>query len=388
MFTVDPYKASATTRRLGYRETVTFMNVPIDVSLILPARNEAANIANAISKASEVLSDYNFEIIVVDDDSPDGTADIVRQIAARNFRVRCLHRIGRRGLASACIEGALAASGRVIAIMDADLQHDEGILPELVSSIIDSRADLAIGTRYVEHGGMGDLSEDRAAKSEFATALASRFLKADLTDPMSGFFAVSAERFRKAIPNMTGRGFKILLDFVFADKGELRIHEVPFVFRSRQEGESKLDSANAVQFLMMLYDRAFGHIIPSRFVLFVAVGTLGVLVHMAVLFLIYQILGAGFLFGQACAVLVALTYNFFLNNMLTFRDVRLKGWAMIRGWLSFALVCGLGAIANVGVAAYLFQQTGIMWSLSALAGILVGSVWNFVMSSRFTWGRL
>lgn len=364
------------------------MNVPIDVSLILPARNEAANIANAISKASEVLSDYNFEIIVVDDDSPDGTADIVRQIAARNFRVRCLHRIGRRGLASACIEGALAASGRVIAIMDADLQHDEGILPELVSSIIDSRADLAIGTRYVEHGGMGDLSEDRAAKSEFATALASRFLKVDLTDPMSGFFAVSAERFRKAIPNMTGRGFKILLDFVFADKGELRIHEVPFVFRSRQEGESKLDSANAVQFLMMLYDRAFGHIIPSRFVLFIAVGTLGVLVHMAVLFLIYQILGAGFLFGQACAVLVALTYNFFLNNMLTFRDVRLKGWAMIRGWLSFALVCGLGAIANVGVAAYLFQQTGIMWSLSALAGILVGSVWNFVMSSRFTWGRL
>ena len=364
------------------------MSSSVDVSLILPTRNEAANIATAISSASEVLSAYNFEIIVVDDDSPDGTADIVRQIAGENLRVRCVHRIGRRGLASACIEGALAAAGRVIAVMDADLQHDEAILPELVASVLEGRADLAVGSRYVGQGSMGDLSDDRAAKSELATSLASRFLKIDLTDPMSGFFAVSAERFRKAIPRMTGRGFKILLDFVFADQGKLRVHEVPFVFRSRQDGESKLDSANAVQFLMMLYDRALGHIIPSRFVLFAAVGALGVLVHMGVLFAVFRLMGAGFMAGQICAVLVALTYNFFLNNMLTFRDVRLKGWAMIRGWLSFALVCGLGAIANVGVAAYLFQQTGIMWSLSALAGILVGSVWNFVMSSRFTWGRL
>lgn len=364
------------------------MSDRIDVSLILPSRNEAANIATSIDRAKQVLTGYNFEIIIVDDNSPDGTSDIVRDIAATDHRVRIIERIGRRGLASACIEGAMAASGRVIAVMDADLQHDEAILPALVQTVLDDEAELAIGSRYVGDGGTGDWQDDRKAKSALATRLARITMKTELSDPMSGFFAVKADLFRQLVPNMTGRGFKILLDLVFASKRPLRIKEIPFVFRTRGEGESKLDTAISLQFLMMLYDQKFGHLVPARFILFALVGGLGVFVHMAVLFCLHKGLGTSFLVGQSGAVIVAMTYNYLLNNLLTFRDVRLKGWGLLKGWATFSLVCGLGAIANVGVASYLFAQGYVMWTVSALAGILIGAVWNYVMASRFTWGQL
>ena len=360
----------------------------INVSLILPTRNEAGNVAEVVRLAGLALSDHSYEIIVVDDDSPDGTAEIARQLAAVDRRIRVIQRVGRRGLASACIEGALAASGQVVAVMDSDLQHDETKLPELVDAVLSGETDLAVGTRYSGEGGTDNWSEARQSQSAFATKLASRFLKSDISDPMSGFFAISAERFRALSPKLSGRGFKILLDILFTSKEPLRVSEVAYTFRGREAGASKLDAPTALQFLMMLYDRVLGHVIPARFALFAVVGGLGVLVHMAALVLAYQLVGSSFLIGQSFAVVTAMTFNFFLNNLLTFYDVRLKGWALLKGWLSFCLICGLGAIANVGVASYLFSQTGVMWTVSALAGILVGAVWNFVMSSRFTWGRL
>ncbi|MAP93420.1 MAG: dolichol monophosphate mannose synthase [Ponticaulis sp.] len=364
------------------------MTNALQVSLILPTRNEAGNIAEAIRRAHEALDGIPHEIIVVDDNSPDGTADLVRSIAADDPSVRCIQRIGRRGLASACIEGALSAAGQVVAVMDADLQHDETILPKLVQPVLSGEAELSVGTRYSGGGGTSGWSETREAQSEWATRLAMRFLKTPLSDPMSGFFAIRAETFRALIPNLSGRGFKILLDLVFASPEALTLHEEPFVFRGREKGESKLDTPTAIQYLMMLYDRVMGHIIPARFALFAIVGGLGVAVHMLALIACYQLLGMSFLAGQSVAVMSAMTFNFVLNNLLTFSDVRLKGWALLRGWVVFCLICGLGAIANVGVASYLFSETGVMWTLSALAGILVGAVWNFVMSSRFTWGQL
>ena len=364
------------------------MSGALSVSLILPTRNEASNIEEAVARAEKVLSYYAYEIIIVDDDSPDGTADIARRIASENVRVRCIQRKGRRGLASACIEGALSAAGEVVVVMDADLQHDESILPKLIEPVLKGEADISVGTRYDGEGGTDNWSETREAQSEFATGLARRFLNVSLSDPMSGFFAIRAEDFRALIPRLSGRGFKILLDLVFAGPKDLRVNEVPFVFRGRENGESKLDAPTAVQFLMMLYDRVFGHLVPARFALFAFVGGLGVLVHMFVLTAVFQWAGASFLVGQSAAVMAAMTFNFFLNNMLTFSDVRLKGLALLRGWIVFCLVCGLGAIANVGVASYLFSETNVMWTISALTGILIGAVWNYVMSSRFTWGRL
>ena len=368
--------------------TGCLMSDTLDVSLILPTRNEATNIEEAIRRAMSVLNGFSFEVIVVDDNSPDGTAEIVRGLAAKDQRIRVIHRIGRRGLASACIEGAMASAGEVIAVMDADLQHDETVLPKLVSAVLNGEGELAVGSRYIDGGGTGDWDESREQKSALATRLAARFIKTPLSDPMSGFFAVQSDLFRKLAPDMTGRGFKILLDLVFAARRKLSLVEIPFVFRTREDGESKLDTAISVQYLMMLYDQVFGHIIPARFALFAFVGGLGVFVHMSVLFVMYQGLQLNFITAQACAVIVAMTYNFFLNNLLTFRDVRLKGVSLVKGWVVFMAVCGLGAIANVGVAAYLFDQGGVMWTLSALAGIVVGAVWNYVMSSRFTWGQL
>lgn len=365
------------------------MSVPIQVSLILPTRNESANIAEAIERAKAALSDYAHEIIVVDDNSPDGTADIARDIASKDRTVRCLKRVGRRGLASACIEGALTAAGDVVVVMDADLQHDETILPKLVTPVLENQSDLSVGTRYTDGGGTSDWSEEREAQSAFATRLAKIVLKkTPLSDPMSGFFAIRANLFRELVPQLSGRGFKILLDLVFASDKPLRVHEEPFVFRSRDAGESKLDAPTALQFLMMIYERMFGHIVPVRFALFAAVGGLGIFVHMAVLFGLFRGLELGFVWAQTGAVVVAMTYNFLLNNILTFSDVRLKGWGLLKGWAVFCAVCGLGAIANVGVATYLFNESHVMWTVSALAGIIVGAVWNYAMSSRFTWGQL
>ena len=192
----------------------------------------------------------------------------------------------------------------------------------------------------------------------------------------------------------SGVGFKILLDILASARRPLRFTEVPYTFRERHAGESKLDSVVAWEYLMMLLDKTVGRFMPVRFVAFAAVGALGVIVHMAVLALVFQGIYAGaeskFGIGQALATLVAMTFNFFVNNALTYRDRRLRGRALIRGWVSFTAACSLGAIANVGIAVYLFSSdtlVGIGWVLSAMAGIVVGAVWNYAVTSVYTWNQ-
>ena len=213
-------------------------------------------------------------------------------------------------------------------------------------------------------------------------------LKADLADPMSGFFMIRGERFRELAPHLSGIGFKILLDLLTSARRPLRFAEVPLQFHRREVGESKLDHVVAMEFLVALYDRLFGRIVPTRFAMFAVIGLIGVGVHMSLLWLVYGLLGESFLAGQTIATLGAMTFNFFLNNALTYRDRRLHGArALALGWLSFCAVCSIGAMANVGVAAFLFTERYAYATVSALAGILVAAVWNFALSSRFTWGR-
>ena len=168
----------------------------------------------------------------------------------------------------------------------------------------------------------------------------------------------------------------------------LRFLELPYVFRTRSVGESKLDHVVALEYLIALYDRKFGNVVPVRFAMFSAIGVIGVGIHMGVLTLLYLGLGVSFLAGQIAATVAAMTFNFFLNNALTYRDRRLKGWRqLLDGWVSFCLVCSVGAVANVGVAAFLYDFRYGAWAASAMAGVLIGAVWNYALSSRFTWGR-
>lgn len=361
----------------------------LELAVVVPTFNERGNVPTLIAKLDQALAGRNWEAIFVDDDSPDGTADAVRELARLDKRVRVIQRIGRRGLSSACIEGMCATAAPFVAVIDGDLQHDERLLPRMLDALgADAALDVVVGSRFVAGGGTGEWDRDRVAKSAFATRLSRRVLKAELSDPMSGFFMIRSEIVRGLVPTLSAIGFKILLDIMTAAPRPLRFVELPYVFRTRTEGESKLDHVVAMEYLIALYDRMFGRVVPVRFAMFSAIGALGAGLHFLVLGLLYRLGPLPFVTATIVAILAAMTFNFFLNNALTYREQRLKGArALLGGWVSFCLVCSVGAVANVGVAAFLHNVQHGDWRLSALAGILVAAVWNFALSSRFTWGR-
>lgn len=361
----------------------------LELAVVVPTFNEARNVPVMVAALDAALAGLRWEVIFVDDNSPDGTADVARAIGRSDARVRVVQRIGRRGLSSATIEGMCATAAPFVAVIDGDMQHDETLLPKMLDALkADNSVDVAIGSRFVEGGGTGEWDRDRVAKSELATRISRKVLKADLSDPMSGFFMVRSDVVRGIIPHLSAIGFKILLDILTASPKPLKFLELPYVFRTRQIGESKLDHVVAMEFLIALYDRMFGRVVPVRFVMFSAIGALGAGVHFAALWLFFRLFGYSFLTGTIVATLIAMTFNFFLNNSLTYRDARLKGWrALLDGWIGFCIVCSVGAVANIGVAAFLHDVQQAQWAPSALAGIAVGAVWNFALSSRFVWGR-
>lgn len=358
------------------------------LAVIVPTYQERDSIDAVVDRVATVLQGIAWELIFVDDDSPDGTADRVRAIAQRDPRVRLLHRIGRRGLSSACIEGMMASTAPILAVMDGDLQHDETLLPHMLAVLEREQLDLVVGSRYVEGGGVGEWAAQRQSMSRLATRLGQVLLRADLKDPMSGFFMVRAVVVQACVRRMSGVGFKILLDLFSAAEQPLRFRELPYRFRPRAVGRSKLDHAVVWEYLLMLAQKIVGPVIPVRFIAFSVIGGFGVFVHLAVLWPILRIMGTdAFLLGQTVATLVAMTSNFFLNNLLTYRDMRLRGRQLLWGWFSFVLACSIGALANVGIANYLFQGGHSGWFFSALAGILVGAVWNYAVTAVYTWKR-
>lgn len=358
----------------------------VEFSIVVPTFNERENISELVMRLTECLKGNSWEVIFVDDDSTDGTADVVREISRGNSRVRCIQRIGRRGLSSACVEGMLASSAPYLAVMDADLQHDESVLPRMLDVLRTEDVDIVVGSRYMEGGGVGAWDQSRAKMSRLATRLSRMIVKRDLSDPMSGFFALRREALEIAVRNLSSVGFKILLDILASAATPLRLKELPYEFRNRHAGESKLDSQAVWGYLMLLGDKLFGHIVPVRFVAFTVVGGLGVLVHFLVLSVLFQAMALPFTSSQAVATAVAMTSNFALNNALTYRDMRLRGWRWITGLMSFILVCSLGAFANVGIASYLFVNDTV-WVLAALAGIVVGAVWNYAVTAIYTWNK-
>jgi dolichol-phosphate mannosyltransferase len=360
--------------------------VPPVLSIIVPTLNERENIEPVLALITAALPETEWEAIFVDDDSRDGTPEHVRAIARRNPRVRCLQRIGRRGLATACIEGVLASASPYIAVMDADLQHDERLLPEMLKALDSGAIDLVVGSRYAAGGGFGDWSSSRVRISGLATRLARMICKADVADPLSGFFMCRREIFEAALRRMSGQGFKVLLDLLASSPKPPRVRELPYNFRERRHGESKLDTLIAWEYGMLLADKLIGRFIPVRFALFGLIGGLGLLVHLGTLRTALNPLGLEFAAAQAIATMVAMTSNFILNNQFTYRDQRLRGFALLRGLITFYLICGVGAVANVGVASYAFTSSHAWW-LAGIAGAVVGSVWNFAMSSVFTWRR-
>jgi dolichol-phosphate mannosyltransferase len=356
------------------------------LSVVVPTFNERDNVTTLYKRLEATFGATPWEVVFVDDNSPDGTWEVVRDLALRDPRVRCIRRIGRRGLSGACIEGILASSAPYAAVIDADLQHDETQLPKMLALMQSGQAELVVGSRYVEGGSADSFNKQRAGASALATEVAKRTLGVKVADPMSGFFMIRRDRFEQLAPQLSTQGFKILLDIIASARGELRTVEVPYTFGSRLHGESKLDSMVALDFLGLVLAKLTHDVISLRFILFGMVGSIGLVVHLATLFIAHEIVRVPFAEAQGLGAFVAMTSNFILNNFLTYRDQRLKGFAILRGLMLFYLVCSVGLFANVGVAFSVYDQEPIWW-LAGLAGALMGVVWNYAMSGLFVWRK-
>lgn len=360
---------------------------PPQLAVIVPSYNERDNIELLYEKVALALGGTPWEMIVVDDDSPDGTADVVNELSRVYANIRCLHRFGRRGLASACIEGMAVTSAPFVAVIDADHQHDESILPEMLARAVQG-ADLVVGSRFVEGGSAGDgLSATRLSGSNLANRLAGMIAGQAVSDPMSGFFLMRREAALEAAPKLASDGFKILIDLIVtsARMGKpLKIEEVPYTFRQRHAGESKMNPLIVIQYLGLWVSKMTGGALPPSFLLFGLVGGTGVVVHLATLWLFTSVFAQGFVVSQIAATLTAMTWNFVLNNNLTYADRKLRGINMVKGLVSFFAICALGGIANISVANAIYQwdhQTFV----AGLAGAVMSSVFNYAVTRAFTW---
>lgn len=372
----------------------------LQLAVILPTYRERANIAPMVARLDAALQGVAWEAIFVDDNSPDGTADEVRRIAQNDPRVRVIERIGRRGLASAAIEGMCATAAPIVAVMDADQQHDPALLPQMLEAVSSNAYDLAYASRFAEGASTEQWGRpDRVKASGLANRIANKVTGVELSDPMSGYFMLRAETLRADAHRLSGVGFKILLDILATVDKPLKVKEFPLNFVARTEGESKLDQTVIFEFLVGLYDKWLGRIIPTRFALFGTVGAMGVAVQLGALWVLLKIVaGERFVYGNwsesatfntanTLAAIIAMTLNFVLNNELTYSDERLRGFGpLLRGWSQFALTCSLGLLTNIGSAAVL-KTIGFHAVIAVIVGIVLGSVWNFALSSRFVWGK-
>ena len=370
------------------------------LGVVLPTFNERKNLRGMIDRLDAALAGVPWEVIVVDDNSPDGTADEARAIAQDDPRVRVIQRIGRRGLSSAAIEGMCATAAPVVAVMDADHQHDPALLPGMLAAIESGNHDLAYASRFAEGSSTEEWGRpDRVKASNLANRIANKVTGVELSDPMSGYFMLRTEVLRADAHRLSGVGFKILLDILATVEAPLRIKEFPMNFAARAEGESKLDRTVVFEFLVGLYDKWLGRIIPTRFALFGTVGALGVFVQLGMLWvMLHLVFGERFVYGNwdesttfnvanTVAAVVAMTFNFVLNNELTYSDKRLRGLGpVLKGWAQFALTCSLGLLTNIGSAAVL-KSMGIHDVVAVIVGIVLGSVWNFALSNKFVWGK-
>lgn len=357
------------------------------LSIIVPTFCEAQNIPVLFERFKRALAGLDWEMIVVDDDSPDGTAEIAFDLAARDKRIRCIRRVGRNGLAGAVIEGFLSSSAPLVGVIDGDLQHDESILPKMAQALNFGDFNLVIATRVSDAAQPDGLSPARQKLSDAGARIFRRISGLEVTDPMSGFFVIRREIIARIARKLSPDGFKILADILLSEGRGLRIVETPYVFRQRQAGESKLSPLVGMEFIGLLVHHASAGFLPLRFVLFASIGGIGLLVHLAVLRVLLNIWGAeNFVACQLAATLAAITSNFLLNNEITYRANRYRGVSKLAGLALFALLCSVGVVANIDIASWMFAFDHIWW-VAGFSGALVGVVWNYAVSTAFVWRR-
>ena len=378
---------SVTANDLDLHEPITVdpvAGVRLDLAVVLPTYNERDNIPELLVRLDAALDGLAWEAIVVDDDSPDGTGEAVLSLARQDPRIRLIQRVGRRGLASACIEGVMATSAAFVAVMDADLQHDETVLAQMLVHLKRESLDVIVGTRNAEGGSMGQFCRSRVWLSRLGQKISQAVCSCNLTDPMSGFFMVRRSFFLEVVRDLQGGGFKILVDLLASSRRPVRIGEIGYTFGVRRHGQSKLDVVVGIEYLFLILNKRIGGNIPVQLTLYLLVGALGLATHLMSLLILTRGYHMQFVPAQVMATFIAMIENFFLNNLITYRDRRFRGIRLLTGGARFVLACSFGAWANV-VFARALVQSGAEWYLAGLAGIVLGSVWNLSISSLFTW---
>jgi len=352
------------------------------LSIIIPTFNERDNISKLLHKLESALIGHQYEAIVVDDDSPDQTWKIAQELSVGKPYLKVLHRKTKKGLSSAVIDGFKEASGRYLAVIDADMQHDERILPQMVKQMGEN--EIVIGSRKAENGGIKDWSYFRRFTSWVAGKLAHWTLKCPVKDPMSGFFMIRREVFERCSKVLNPKGFKILLEILHKSKPE-NVHEVGYTFKPREYGESKLDGDAILNYLVSLYELKFSRVLPLDFVKYCLVGGTGVFVNLLTLTVLHNVLGVPGSVALITGIGLAMVTNFFLNNFWTFKGRGKEGLAS--KLMKFSFTCSVGALINYSVAMVFIWLLFPQIQLADLIGIVAATLWNYWINKKWTWGK-
>lgn len=357
------------------------------LSIVLPTFNECDNISPIAHELLDLASAYDLEIIFVDDDSQDGTAERVRDLARSHQQVRLIRRVGRAGLSSAIKEGILDATGDLVAVMDCDGQHQPSTVLKALHCLQETGSDLVIGSRFHPDAEISGLSSARQRNSTWANVVARFSLPSygHLSDYMSGFFVCRLQAVLPYVRQIDVNGFKFLYELLAISRGRLRVAEVPLQFQPRISGESKLDLAIVWDLGISIIHTLLLRSVPRRAISFALVGATGIATHLLIYTFTRLSFDFSFELAQACAVIGAASTNFLINNVLTFRFQQLRGLGLWIGLLRFLLVTSMGMVANVGVSSALYHQAAQRPIFALFAGIAVDFVWKYAASSKFVW---
>lgn len=380
------------------------MPAPV-LSVVTPTYNEADNVPLLVERLHESLADVPHEIIVADDDSPDRTWEVAEKIAEGDPTLRVMRRFHDHGLSAAVLDGMSVARGEHLAVIDADLQHDESILPQMLDEVRRGEADVCVGSRSTEGGGYGEWGLGRRLVSWVATAIARLLLRVPVSDPMSGYFVVTRDAYEDAAPRINPRGFKILLEFIGRDRS-LRVAEVGYEFRLRQHGETKLNRSVIRSYLLAVAELRLGRQVDPALLLYVLVGLVGLAIN-SLMFALAEAIGfplwdtglneavdpisTSFLFSVQVSIFVL----FVLNNEFTFWEQRYVGWKLPPAFAVYEVMSLLGTLAHVATFTYL-QNIGFLLSVLGsgpartvhnLVGAVVALVVNWYLNTTYLWRR-
>ena len=360
------------------------------ISIVIPTFNEVDNIIPLLKNLISLVTDFEYEIIIVDDDSPDGTSEEVNKYMKDNNRIKLITRIGRSGLSSAIKEGLLFAQGNYLLILDGDGQHDPSFVLNMINKIKNKKTDIVIGSRFLSSSKLEGLSNKRSLGSQLANKVARFSLHnnySQVTDYLSGCFCLEKKIAKDLLRKIEINGFKFLYELLSVSKGNLRVKEVPLIFKERLYGNSKLDLAIVWDFVISIIHNLSLRIIPRQAISFGLVGFSGVFVQLFITSFLTKILLIGFYEALPIAVISAATSNFLINNQVTFRSNRLQNLNLLIGLFKFLIVASLPVIANVGITTAFYKYISADTFIAQMAGIAIVYAWNYLASSSFVWNK-